>query len=128
MGFENLDVWKRSVKLSAELYKEFKNLKDYGFKDQITRSGLSIPSNIAEGEERRSDKECINFLNYAKGSCGELKTQIYIGMDIAYIDQDVGKKWLDETDKISSMLGGLMRAKNRDAKRETRDGKGQKSK
>ena len=127
MGFENLDVWKRSVKLSAELYKEFKNLKDYGFKDQITRSGLSIQSNIAEGEERRSDKECINFLNYAKGSCGELKTQIYIGMDIAYIDQAVGKKWLDETDKISSMLGGLMRAKSRDAKRETRDGKGQKS-
>ena len=48
MGFENLDVWKRSARLSADLYKELKALKDYGFKDQITRSGLSIPSNIAE--------------------------------------------------------------------------------
>jgi four helix bundle protein len=111
MGFENLDVWKRSARLSADLYKELKDLKDYGFKDQITRSGLSIPSNIAEGEERRSNKECLNFLNYAKGSCGELRTQIFIGMDIAYIDQELGKKWLDETVKISSMLGGLMRAK-----------------
>ena len=48
MGFENLDVWKRSARLSAQLYKEFANLKDFGFRDQITRSGLSIPSNIAD--------------------------------------------------------------------------------
>ena len=50
MGFEDLEVWKRSVRLSADIYKHFKDLKDYGFRDQITRSGLSIASNIAEGE------------------------------------------------------------------------------
>lgn len=61
MGFENLDVWKRSARLSAELYKGMKDLRDYGFKDQITRSGLSIPSNIAEGEERATSKECCIF-------------------------------------------------------------------
>jgi four helix bundle protein len=60
--FEDLDVWKRSARLSADIYKALINLKDYGFKDQITRSGLSIPSNIAEGMERESPKECINFL------------------------------------------------------------------
>ena len=76
-GFEDLEVWKRSARLSADIYKTLANLKDYGFKDQITRSGLSIPSNIAEGAERESIKEFINFLSYAKGSAGELRTQIY---------------------------------------------------
>jgi hypothetical protein len=62
MRFEDLDVWKRAMKLSTDIYRELKNLKDYGFKDQITRSGLSIPSNIAEGFERTSNKESIREL------------------------------------------------------------------
>lgn len=62
--------------MSAELYKTLAELRDYGFKDQITRAGLSIPSNIAEGYERNSNKEIANFLNYAKGSAGELRTQL----------------------------------------------------
>ena len=66
MKFEDLEVWKRSARLSADIYKELLQLKDYGFKDQITRSGLSIPSNIAEGIERESNKECLQFLSYAK--------------------------------------------------------------
>ncbi len=111
MRFEDLDVWKRSARLSASLYKELSGLKDYGFRDQITRSGLSIPSNISEGCERSSEKECINFLNYAKGSCGELRTQVFIGMDIDYIPKESGKKWLEETVAISSMIGGLIKAK-----------------
>ena len=82
--FEELDVWKRSARLSADLYKALVDLKDFGFRDQITRAGLSILSNIAEGHEHNSDKEIANFLNYAKGSAGELRTQIYIGMDIGY--------------------------------------------
>ena len=94
--FEDLEVWKRSARLSANLYKAMADLKDYGFRDQITRAGLSIPSNIAEGHERNSDKELANFLNYAKGSAGELRTQIYIGMEIGYIKNEIGKGWLDE--------------------------------
>jgi len=81
MPFEDLDVWKMSARLSADIYKKLANIKDYGFKDQITRSGLSIPSNIAEGLERDSQKETIRFRSYAKGSCGELRTQIYIGIE-----------------------------------------------
>jgi len=108
MAFEDLDVWKRSAGLSADIYKILSDLKDYGFKDQITRSGLSIPSNIAEGIERRSDKEKVNFLSYAKGSCGELRTQIYIGMKIGYLQADRGNKWITETKEISAMLTGLM--------------------
>lgn len=110
MAFEDLDVWKRSAALSADIYKIVSDLKDYGFKDQITRSGLSIPSNIAEGIERRSDKEKANFLSYAKGSCGELRTQIYIGMKIEYIPKGIGKKWIEETKQISAMIAGLTKS------------------
>ena len=111
MRFEDLEVWKRAARLSATIYKELRDLKDFGFKDQITRSGLSVPSNIAEGFERESQKECSIFLSYAKGSCGELRSQIYIGMDIGYIDQEVGKKWLTEATEISSMLSGLIKTR-----------------
>ena len=61
MKFEDLKVWKRSARLSAEIYKELASIKDYGFKDQITRSGLSVSSNIAEGMERSTNKEKISF-------------------------------------------------------------------
>lgn len=111
MRFEELEVWKRSAKLSAEIYKELRNLKDFGFKDQITRSGLSISSNVAEGFERDSDKQYLNFLSYAKGSCGELRSQIYIGMDIGYIDKKITNNWIKEAVEISSMLSGFMKAK-----------------
>ena len=107
--FEELEVWKKSARLSADLYKALANLNDYGFKDQITRAGLSIPSNIAEGYERESNKEIANFLNYAKGSAGELRTQIYIGMDIGYINKETGKHWLNEAEQISKMLHALIK-------------------
>lgn len=106
--FEELDVWKKSARLSAEIFKSLVELKDYGFRDQITRAGLSIPSNIAEGYERNSDKEMANFLNYAKGSAGELRTQIYVGIEIGYINHETGKHWLQEAEEISKMLHGLI--------------------
>ena len=109
MDFEDMDVWKRASRLSVSIYKELSFLKDYGFKDQITRSGLSIPSNIAEGLDRSSDKEKRNFLNYAKGSCAELRTQTYIGIEIGYISREVGVGWVVETKEISAMISGLMK-------------------
>lgn len=118
--FEELEVWKRSARLSADLYRALADLKDYGFRDQITRAGLSVPSNIAEGYERGSDKEMANFLNYAKGSAGELRTQIHIGMEIRYIDHENGKRWLQEIEEISKMLHGLIRAVKTGARRKVR--------
>lgn len=109
MDFEKLDVWKRSARLSADLYRAFSDSRDYGFKDQITRSGLSVPSNIAEGMARPSVKDRVKFLYIAKGSCAELRTQIYIGMDIGYIDRPQGQIWVQETRTIASMLTGLTR-------------------
>jgi four helix bundle protein len=117
MRFEDLDVWKRSARLSAEIYKHFQLSKDFGFKDQTTRSSLSVPSNIAEGYERKSDKEFINFLSYAKGSSGELRTQIYIGIEINYIEKKIGLLWIKEAEEISRMIAGLMVTKSKQVKK-----------
>ncbi len=108
MAFEDLEVWKRSAALSAEIYLELKALCDYGFKDQITRSGLSVPSNIAEGIERNHNKEKQQFLFIAKASCAELRTQTYIGIKIGYITAKKGKQWIQETKELSAMLTKLI--------------------
>nr|WP_281951484.1 four helix bundle protein [Nitrosophilus kaiyonis] len=78
MKCENLDVWKRSCRLCVEIYEKFKNIDDFGFKNQITKSSLSIASNIAEGMEKESLKERKRFIDISKGSSAELITQIYI--------------------------------------------------
>jgi len=108
MNFVDLEVWKRSARLSADLYKNLRHLKDWGYRDQVTRSGLSVPSNIAEGFERESNKEIIRFLYIAKGSCGELRTQLYIGIEVGYIEHEIGRRWIQETRELSAMLGGLI--------------------
>jgi four helix bundle protein len=111
LRFENLDVWQKSAKLCIDIYSKINNTQDYVYRNQVTRSALSISSNIAEGFERESDRDCLRFLYYAKGSCGELISQIYIGMQIKYIEMSTGKKWLEQTIHISSMLSGLIKTK-----------------
>ena len=108
MDFEKLIVWQRSKYLAVRIYREFARCGDFGFKDQITRSALSVPSNIAEGMERRSAKEKVHFLWVAKASCGELRTQILIGRDIAYIADPLADDWITETRELSRMLCGLI--------------------
>ena len=107
MKCENLDVWKRSCRLSVNIYKLSNNLQDFGFKDQITRSGLSVASNIAEGMEKESNKEKIRFIEIAKGSSAELITQIYIGIEIGYIEKSIGLNLVNECNEILKMLSGL---------------------
>jgi len=110
MKCENLEVWKKSSNLCVEVYKNLKNCKDYGFKDLITRSALSIPSNIAEGIERYSNKETIRFLDIARGSCAELITQIYIGIKIDYLEKEIGLILKRETEEIAKMLTTLIKS------------------
>ena len=107
MKCEKLDVWKRACRLSVEIYTHFKACKDFSFKDQITRSALSVASNIAEGMEKESVKENIRFLEIARGSTAELITQIYIGIEIDYIDKAKGIEWVKESNELLKMLNGL---------------------
>jgi len=108
MKCEKLEVWKISAALSADIYRQLADLKDFGFKDQLTRSGLSIPSNIAEGMERLSEQEKIRFLDIARSSSAEASTQIYIGMKTRYIDRKIGKEWIALLEQIAKMLSSLI--------------------
>ena len=106
---ETLDVWKRSCRLSVNIYKALADSREFGFKDQITRSALSVPSNIAEGYERDSHKNRIYFLKIAKGSCGELWTQLLIGREAGFVNNEPGKMMEQEAREIAKMLYGLIR-------------------
>ena len=108
-ALENLDVWKRSCRLSVELYKLLSDCRDFGFRDQITRSALSVPSNIAEGYERDSSKEFSRFLRIAKGSCGELRTQLYIGAEAGLLERAKAREFIHEATEISRMIHGLIK-------------------
>jgi four helix bundle protein len=78
--------------------------------DQVQRAALSVPSNVAEGYERNSDKEFIRFLNIAKGSCGELRTQLYISRKLDFLNKPAFDRLIGESKEISAMLRGLSRA------------------
>ncbi len=109
-GFEDLHVWQRSVELSVAIYRETRAPKDYGFRDQITRAGLSIPSNIAEGMERSTPADQCKFLDYARASCGEVRTQAIVVMKVGFISNDAGTTWSRATKELSAMIQGLIRS------------------
>lgn len=111
MRFENLIVWQKSKELCVDIYKHFNESKDFGFRDQITRSSLSIVSNIAEGFERESNKELIRFLYIAKGSCGELRSQLIVAKEISFIDQETAEKLINQAKEISYMLNSLIQTR-----------------
>jgi four helix bundle protein len=114
--FEDLECWQRAKSLAVELYAISNNGKfgkDFGFRDQIRRAAVSIASNFAEGEERETIAEFIRYLYIAKGSAGELKTQLLIAQDIGYLDQMSSKELKLKIEKVSAMIGALIKALKR---------------
>jgi len=107
-SFEDLEVWKRSCRLAVEVYEILKDCRDFGLKDQLCRSAVSVPSNVAEGAERDSKAEFIRFLHIAKGSAAELRTQIYIAQRIGILTSSNKDKLVPELKEISAMLQGLI--------------------
>lgn len=110
--FEDLEVWQEATSLAVEIYAVSKDgsfSQDFGFRDQLRRSAVSIASNIAEGKERETIPELIRHLYIAKGSSGELKTQLFIAERVGYIESDRAKDLRQATEKISAKLGALIR-------------------
>ena len=108
--FEDIIAWKKAKSLIVEIYKIMKGCRDYGFRDQIQRAAVSIMNNMAEGFERRGDKEFKQFLYISKGSCGEVRSMTYLGIDLHYITAEEGKKIDQQALEISKMLFGLIKS------------------
>ncbi|MEY2551297.1 MAG: hypothetical protein QOG12_1441 [Verrucomicrobiota bacterium] len=109
-SFEDLEVWQRGCRLTVDVFKAFASCKNFSFKDQIQRAALSVPSNIAEGSERGSSKDFAHFLNIAKGSCGELRTQLYIARKLELLPKPSFDGLVKESKELSAMLEGLRRS------------------
>lgn len=110
--FEDIKAWQKAREITKRIYKltgtgAFR--RDFGLRDQIRRASVSIMSNIAEGFERSSDKEFVQFLAIAKGSAGEVKSQLYVALDAELIDKKTFDELCADCTSTSSMLGGLIR-------------------
>lgn len=113
-NYEDLMVWSRAVKLAKHIY-ELTNQdlfkKDFGLRDQLRRSAVSIASNIAEGDELGSDKQSVRYFYISKGSAAELSTQLIISKEIGYLPKDY-THGINECREISSMLMGLIKSRS----------------
>ncbi len=110
-SFEDLPVWKNAKKLALLVYKITSdgNLsRDYGLKSQLQRSVISVSSNIAEGFDRGSKLEFIQFLYVARGSCAELRSQLFIAKDLGYIKSDEFKNLCDSAVNVSKQINGFI--------------------
>lgn len=109
--FEDLDIWQQSRKITNNIYtacREDQFSKDFGLRDQIQRAAVSIMSNIAEGFERGTNKEFVQFLFIAKGSAGEVRSQLYVAHDLGYIKQDTFDSLNGDLLSISKQLSGFI--------------------
>ncbi len=110
-NFEDFVIWKEARHLSREIYTRSKApefSKDFALRDQIRRAVVSIMSNIAEGFERGSNQEFVQFLYIAKGSCGEVRSQLYVAIDQGYVDQKVANNLLTALKLLSVKIKHLI--------------------
>jgi four helix bundle protein len=110
--FEDLEIWKLARDLAKSVFETYINSepfkKDYSLKEQINRASGSVMDNIAEGFERNGRNEFISFLSIAKGSCGEIKSQLYRALDRKYILQPHFESLCNKADVLSKKIGAFM--------------------
>ncbi len=111
--FEDLKVWQKAKQLSLAVYRESHSgqlSQDRGFKDQIQRAAVSVMNNIAEGFERKSRKDFARFLLIAKGSAGEVRSMLYLALELKYIEKESFDEMLALTQECSKMISGLVKS------------------
>ncbi len=107
--FEDIIAWQKAKELTIQVYQLFENSKDFGFKDQIQRASVSVMNNIAEGFERKSNNEFKQFLFIAKGSCGEVRSMLYLAKELNKISDNDFKLLFALSEEISKILSGLIK-------------------
>ncbi len=108
--FEDLVAWQKARKLTAEIYRLSSMgafSRDFGLRDQIRRASVSVMSNIAEGFDRYSRPEFKQFLSIARGSCAEVRAQLYVAQDAGYLDGDTVARLQGDASEVSRIIGGL---------------------
>ncbi len=108
--FEDMKIWQEAGQLSLSIYKLLKDNKDFGYKDQIQSAAVSVMNNVAEGYERGTVRMFINHLLMAKGSCGEVRSMLYLGLKLNYLDQESYIQLTDQSISISRMIHGFIRS------------------
>ena len=106
--FEKLEVWQEGKDLAVEIYRSFRSCRDYGFREQIQRAAVSIPENISEGLERNSPAECKNFMGFAKGSAGEVRTFLRLAEELELLDKNRAEKLREQAVRVSKKLHGFI--------------------
>ncbi len=114
LRFEDLEIWQEGMRLCKEVYVLLNDCKDYGLKDQMQRAAVSVPSNIAEGYERKGTKETCQFLYVAKGSCGELRTQLYLAVSLKLVDSKKGLELVEQAANLSVRIYSYARSISRE--------------
>jgi four helix bundle protein len=110
-NYRELIVWQKAMDLVEMVYqatKHFPREELYGLTSQVRRSAVSIPSNIAEGQARRSRAEFLNFLSIANGSRAEMETQILLARRLSYVTNDISQQILNQSQEVNRLLNGLM--------------------
>lgn len=107
--FEDIISWQKAKELNILIYSEFKDCKDFSFRDQIQRASVSIMNNIAEGFERNGNKEFKNFLYISKGSCAEVRSMLYLAHDLQYLEKEEFAKTYGLILDIANLLSGLIK-------------------
>jgi len=110
--FEDIIAWQKAKHMTIEIYKNFGSLKDFGFRDQIQRASVSIMNNIAEGFERKSNKEFRQFIFIAKGSSGEVRSMLDLAKELKYISEQNYHLLYKESVEISKMLSAFIKVLN----------------
>jgi four helix bundle protein len=111
--FEDLIAWKKARALTRDVYRQALQgqfASDYVLSKQIRSAALSVPSNIAEGFERGNRSEFTQFLSIAKASCGEVRSDLYVAMDVGYIDETTATKLIKNAEEVARIVGGLRSA------------------
>ncbi len=105
--FEDLIAWRKVKLLCVKIYQAFEDNKDLGFKDQIQRVVVSVMNNIAEGFERRGNKESSYFLYVAKGSCGEVRSMLILSRDLNKLSAEKAENIKSQAEELSKIISGL---------------------
>lgn len=112
--FEKLEIWQEAIKLGVCIYEVFRDCRDFEIRGQIRRAAASVSNNIAEGYERSSNAEFIRFLDIARGSCGEVRSELHFAQRVQLISEETAQPLVADAKRLSKRIARLMEVRRKD--------------